>query len=113
MSTFDALLNEFHEARLDAVCWQHGGRDLELSLILTSGERVRIRCRAVSGLDIDLEWRRNTGGMARASVAEVEMATGGRWSLHWSLLPSGRIRLECADLQVLREAVAEPGCQSG
>jgi hypothetical protein len=109
MSTFEELVNELREARLDAVTWRHGGRDLELSLTMPVGEHVRMCCNAVTGLEFDLEWRRNASGAPRAGGAEVERTLAGRWSLHWEFPPHGRIALECADLQVLRDAVAQPG----
>jgi hypothetical protein len=109
MSTFAALVDELREARLQAVQWQHGGRDLELVLELAGGERARVFCRAVTGLEFDLEWRRNAGGEARACAAEVERTLSGRWSFHWTFPPHGVIALECAELQLLRDAVAQQG----
>ena len=107
MSTFEELVNELREARLEAVTWQHGGRDLELSLTMPAGERVRVCCSAVTGLEFDFEWRRNAGGAPRACSADVDRTTSGRWSLHWAFPPHGVIALECADLQLIRDAVAQ------
>jgi hypothetical protein len=109
MSTLEELVNELREARLGAVVWQHGGRDVELQLLMPAGEEVRVQCRAVTGLEVDLEWRHNAGGTARACGAEVDRTLAGRWSLHWSFPPHGRIALECADLQVRRGAMAQSG----
>jgi hypothetical protein len=109
MSTFEDRVNELREARLEAVAWQHGGRDLELLLTVPVGERVRVQCLAVTGLDLDLDWRRNAGGAPRAGSADVDRTAAGRWAFHWAFPPHGRIALECADLQLIREAAAQPG----
>ena len=109
MGNFEQLVNELREARLEAVSWPHGGRDLELLLALPDGERVRVQCTAVTGLEFDLEWRRNAGGAPRAGIADVDRTTAGRWSFRWEFAPHGRIVLQCEGLQLFRAAVAHRG----
>ena len=105
MTTAAAITAQLAEGHLVALAWQNGGHDLELQLERSDGTCVRLLCTAVTGLDVDLHYRRNAGGRPHAFECELERTLAGRWSLHWSFPPHGVIALECADLQLLAAAV--------
>jgi hypothetical protein len=104
MSTFEALVNELLEARLAAVRWLHGGRDLELQIAVAGQAGGRVLCRAVTGLHLDFDYRRGTGGAPQALSCDVERTVHGRLAFHWSFSPQGFVALECGELVLERDA---------
>lgn len=101
MTTASAITAQLAEGHLLAMAWQNGGRDLELQLERAGGACIRVLCTAVTGLDVDLHYRKHASGRPHAFECELERTLTGRWSLHWSFPPHGVIALECADLQLL------------
>lgn len=104
MTTGSALTAQLAEGHLVALVWQNGGRDLELQLERPDGASLRLLCTAVTGLDVDLHYRKHASGRPHAFACELERTLAGRWFLHWSFPPHGVIALECADLQLLGAA---------
>lgn len=94
------------EGRLVSLQWVGGGQDVELVVEHKDGRLQRVLCTAVTGLDLDLHYRKNSGGAPRAFDCELERTLAGRWSLHWTFPPHGVIALECADVQLSAVAVA-------
>jgi hypothetical protein len=99
MNAFEAALNGLTEARLVSVQWLASGQDLAFSVTSSAGH-VRVLCRGVTGLVLDLNYRRNSGGEPLACQCDVERTLTKRWAFHWTFPPHGLISLECADLQL-------------
>lgn len=106
MTTAAAITAQLAEGHLVALAWPDGGSDLELQLERPDGTSLRVRCTAVTGLDVDLHYRKHASGRPHAFQCELERTIGGRWQLHWSFPPHGVIALECAEVQLLGAAVA-------
>lgn len=92
------VVAQLTEGRLASLQWLAGGRDLALVVALTDGRLLRVVCSEVTGLDVDLHYRKNASGAPHAYACELEQTLRGRWSLHWSFPPHGVIALECADV---------------
>lgn len=106
MTTAAAICAQLAAGHLLALSWRNGGQDVELQLERPDGGCLRVLCTAVTGLDVDLHYRKHASGLPRAFDVEMERTLGGRWSLHWSFPPHGVIALECADVKLLGAAVA-------
>ena len=94
------------EGRLVSLQWVGSGQDVELVVEHKDGRQHRVLCTAVTGLDLDLHYRRNASGAPRAFDCEIERTLAGRWLVHWTFPPHGVIALECSDMQLSAVAIA-------
>lgn len=100
----EAVAARLTEGHLVSLQWLADGRDVELVVALAGGGQARVLCTAVTGLDLDLHYRKNAGGAPHAFACEIERTLHARWSLHWSFPPHGVVALECADVRVSDDA---------